>query len=282
MADTSKNIGLAILAIVLGACGLFFPGQSKDKATPFPPDNVEVVVPQSEKVAGWLLSPAGDKIAYTGYFEDNSKQVLLFPATHTKQTLDCEGFIWLDNDTLGCTWQNKIVVVQAEGTITPVSLKKVNALEVDLPGILRAAGRIYHLEWPDYENKLLVRDTAQPPAPDRNYLIEGIADITATLQAYPVITIPKPTSIRGEKIYSPNKKYYFVFSRLARDRHALTTFDSDNDNLLSEFIGPEIHYFIVGGWAADSSGVYFEIDTAAPLSAEAEKLEQILKLKVPQ
>ncbi|MCG3209294.1 MAG: hypothetical protein FOGNACKC_02915 [Anaerolineae bacterium] len=80
----------------------------------FPPANVEVVVPRSEKVNGWQLSPAGDKIAYMEYTGNNPIQVLLFPKTHTKQDLGCENFIWLDDETLYCSWQNKIIVIQEE------------------------------------------------------------------------------------------------------------------------------------------------------------------------
>jgi hypothetical protein len=67
----------------------------------------------------------------------------------------CRGFVWLDNEALFCTTQNKVVVSQNAEIINFFPMKSVNASKVDVPAILRGAGEIYHLEWENYKNKLL-------------------------------------------------------------------------------------------------------------------------------
>jgi len=242
-----------------------------------------VVVPQSEGLSGWQLSPAGDKIAYTSHIDEVIKSVLLFPATQTRHDLGtCKGFTWLDSQTLFCSLNNRLVATLDDENVTTIPLTKVRSSEVNLSELLQSAEKIYHFERPSLAQTLLLQDTTYPPDPNKNYLIEGV-DMDNVLQSYPVITIPKPLPVGGpeKEIHSPDGKYYYNLVEVDWDQYALSIHETNNNKLLSEFVGPEIHYFIVGGWAADSSGVYFEIATTA-LSAEVEKLEQILKLKVPE
>ena len=280
--DKSLKPTIAILVILFtNACSWFFPGLSGDSKVPFPPDNVEVVVPQSEGLSGWRLSPAGDKIVYTSHIDQVIKPILLFPATSAKHNLGtCKGFTWLNDQTLFCSLSSRLVVAPDNENVASIALKKVKSSEVNLSELLQSAGKIYRFERPSLAQTLLLQDMAYPPDPDKNYLIEEVADMDTMLQAYPVTTIPKPVPVGGteKEIYSPDGRYYYNFNVT---ENGLFVYDSVNENQLAKFKQDSQEYLTIGGWAADSSGVYFDVGTMG-MFVDTEKLDQVLKLKVPE
>jgi hypothetical protein len=94
------------------------------------------------------------------------------------------------------------------------------------------------------------------------YCIDGVDavfncnDLDTVLKGYNTyVTIPMfPEVGYSEKMYSPNGAYYYKVN--IRNGYILTIYDVVNDTKLAEVKGQNIE---PGGWAADNSGVYFQI-----------------------
>ncbi len=264
---------LIFLFLIGSGCGPLGPS--------FPPANVEVIVPENEGVSSWLLSPEGDKIAYRSGVDNTSTIFLLFPATQQKYNLGrCSIFIWLNNATLYCLSEASIIVSRDADNVVTVPLKVVKASEVDLARLLKEAGTIYRFE--SENNILLLRDGVDWLKPNKNYLVEGVENIDAVLQGHTAITIPgaQPVGFPEEQVYSPDGRYYY---NLNINQYGLIIYDATKDSKVTEFIQENLESIILGGWAANSSGVYFEVVSNARIGLFPNHyLNQILKLKVQE
>ncbi|MFC1976274.1 hypothetical protein ACFLXQ_07735 [Chloroflexota bacterium] len=262
---STKSKILIILLLLLLGCSLPF-GCSTE------PINIEVIVPDSEKIADWTLSPEGDKIVYESQIEDSVTTFLLSPATGQKHQLDkCNPFGWLDNTLLQCP---KSIIVTDD--LFTIPLKEITPSKVELEKLLQNAGTIYKFE--AIPKWFVVLDPNYRDHADKNYLVI-VDDVDNVLQGYTYLTIPAsspPTASPGKKVYSPNKAYYYV-----SDGTALTIHNSATDEKIVEFKiedGPKDLLF--GGWAADSSGVYFQVfDFGFRVFSEDQGIK---KLRVPE
>ncbi len=277
------KIGLTILVIVIL---LFFGGAvllqiyvnslldfSLPTREPLP-NNVEVIV-ADEGFSDWELSPEGDRIIY-----ETNDTFLLFPATQQKQSLsNCRIQTWLDNDIIFCNDRFLIEINNETGELMTVSVHKVNASEVDLETMLQQTGSIYNFRGnSDLSHALLLQNVVNLPDPNKHYLVTNIKNIEVVSQTYS--TTPLPLSWWSDslkKTFSPNGLYYYEYSR----GQSLTIFSAKTNNKVSEFVEDSTVYFRFGGWAADNSGVYFEMDSRMML-VDPTHLNQLLKLKVPE
>ena len=249
------------------------------------PDTVAVIVPESEGLLEtWSLSPAGDKIAYVSHDGTTSTTYLLFPAARQKSELGrCDIFLWIDMDALYCSGTSAIIVIKGVDGVVTLPLKKVKATEVELATLLPETERIYRIDWPELNNSLLLRSVTDQ---DSHYLVEGITKIEAAVQGFDVITVPDQRLVGGpvEKVYSPDGTYYYNAKPLGRtfdEGYALSIYDAGDDSQLTKFVTDTLEDIWFGGWAADSSGVYFEVSPRGRFPNPT-NINKILKLEVPE
>lgn len=237
------------------------------------PNNVEVII-SDEGLNSWSLSPGGDKIIY-----ETTDDFLLFPATQHKQRLsNCRHQIWLDNDTLYCRDSSLIEIDNEIGEMTAVPVHKVKASDVDLGTLLQQAGSIYKFSSnSDLSQSLLLRDVANPLDLDKHYLVDNIENVDTVSQAYAPITLPLPLPNYNKKIFSPNGMYYYEYNDRAHRGIFLTIYNTSTNDKVSEFVEEGNVSLRVSGWAADNSGVYFEMVSSG---IDPTNLNQILKLKL--
>jgi hypothetical protein len=137
------------------------------------------------------------------------------------------------------------------------------------------------------EPDTLLVDTGQPDQADQFYFVSGIDNLDQVLENYTYTTLPLNGRLAdpSKKVYSPNGNYY----HLLQDR-SLGIYDAATDQLLIEFKTPAGYFRIggyfpndSGGWAADNSGVYFNIRYGGGLAIAAPPppIEPIRKLCVP-
>lgn len=249
---------------------------------PLASTSVEIVVSRHENPDNWALSPKGNRIIY-----ESGSAFLISLLSKQKYEIDaCSGFNWLDNTNLYCTvggGNPSIVVIDdmlSTGDFLRIPLTTVKVQEVDLGKILEEAGIIYKSERPS--NSFLILDADYKLNPNKNYLITEVEDVNATLQEYTYITIPPlhPYIELGQNIYSPNEDYYYRLDGES-DEQVLAIYDAISDDKLVEFqLEPDAsEYFEFGGWAADSSGVYFRVRRRG--FGEALSPRIIRKLKTP-
>jgi hypothetical protein len=122
---------------------------------------------------------------------------------------------------------------------------------------------------PDYKSNL-----------DENYYII-VSDADRILEEHPFITIPNRSDITslsdeqdavewGEQVPAPNEKFYYVViiqdvsypdpSKLI-EIHRIS-----DDQKVAEFGIRDPNFFDIGGWAADSRGVYFGVVSGGMLN----------------
>lgn len=189
------------------------------------PDNIEIIVPETERVNGWALSPEGDKIGYVLYIGSISTPFLLNPTTGQKQNLNnCKVFVWVDNRALFCLNNTSIVVSDEDTNVISIPLKRVKAADSDLTTLLENIGTLYKFECANLSSSLWLRDVADSSASLQNYLVEDIENIQTILQEYTSAAVPctKPVGGPVEKVYSPDGMYYFNVGFTANDQATLT------------------------------------------------------------
>lgn len=242
------------------------------------PHNVEVIVADDE-FRHWSLSPKGDKIVY-----ETNDIFLLFPTRQQKQRLSyCVFYMWLDNNTLYCRDGSLIEIDNETGEMMTVPVHKINASDVDLEAMLQQAESIYNFGGnSDLSHALLLKNVANLPGSDKHYFVNNVENIEAVLHGYPVSPLPPPWPNYNEKIFSSDGMYYFEYNYTADGDRSLAIFSTETNDKISEFVEKGDVYFHIGGWSADNSGVYFEMDSIAMLVTDPTNLKQILKLKLPK
>jgi hypothetical protein len=211
--------------------------------------DVETVLSTRELRGGWLLSPGGDKILY----RSERQNVLMFLPTKQKNNIEsCSGYTWLNNTNLVCS----LFIIDTDDMVK-VSIQNVKASEVNLDALLIEAGTIYKLE--QYSDIVLLSANYKQN-PDKNYWINEVKNTDQVLQGHSYVSVP-PINYNprrgGEKIYSPDRAYYYLFEGDTQGAF-ITIYDATNGELLSQ--SPrDGRLYQIGGWAADNSGVYFQL-----------------------
>lgn len=251
------------------------------------PKSVQIVVPEESQPIVWFMSPEGDQIIYDSMSSDIGGPRLL--SLKNKQQFlvgNCDRFQWLDNTTLICFEYRKnewsLVNITDWQSTEQTSRKYLD--EVNIEQFLRAEDfndtlKIYRLQQlrVDVSDNLLIME----PGNNHNtgYVVTGIENVDKLLEDvnYISLNLYNIEQVKSEDIYSPNGEYYY---RL--DRNKLAIYDRTGE-LLSEFdLGDQGDYtqsFEIGGWAADSSGVFFKFPTQTGLSGWYNR-EPIRKLLV--
>lgn len=233
----------------------------------FSSSDIETILSVDEARNGWSLSPGADKII----FRSNEDYILMFLGTKQRHTFEgnkCAESIWLDNKTLLC--RNLIIDTD---DLSETSYRILDVSEVNIESLLENAGTIYvYKDEPDFIFVLAPdykRNTTQ------NYWINGINNLDEVLQGHIYTTIPYPNynPQPNEKIYSPNRAYYYLF-----EGGMINIYDTKTGKKLSQTSSSDVRQYRIGGWAADSSGVYFELFSIG-ISGVQYPLQ---KLKVPQ
>lgn len=211
--------------------------------------DVETVLSLNELRGGWLLSPGGDKILYTS----EEHNVLMLLSTEKKFNLkeNCLGYTWLNNTDLVCS----SVIIDTKNMIK-VPIQDVKASEVNLDMLLMAAGTIYKLE--QYNDIVLLGDNYKQNL-NKSYWVTEIKNVDQVLQDRSYITVPSVdyNPRPGEKIYSPNQAYYYLYGGDAEGAY-ITIYDAANGTSLAR-TSRDGRLYQIGGWAGDSSGVYFQL-----------------------
>lgn len=239
--------------MLVSSCGFF--------DTNVEPANTEVVVSESEKPAEWQLSPEGDKIAYKSLAENTATTILFFPTTQRKEQLgSCFPFAWIDNIILHCKTDSNNAFLLAADDLVTIPLQVVNLQQVDLKNLLQEGETIYRYQ--AYDKYFLVLDMNYKNAQAQNYFIineNPTKPLDDILQGYKYITIPThKAGVSEEKIYSPNKAYYYNLNYTGLP--SLVIYSATDDKKLVELaITTSAETIEMGGWAADSSGVYFRV-----------------------
>lgn len=234
---------------------------------------VQDIIPAEVDPPRWYLSPAGDKLLYNTRAE-SEHAIIRFLATGQEVTIAaCPWFSWLDDETVYCyDYQEPQDIPVAvignisanAGAFSRTSIKAVTADQAQLDTWLDQAKAIYRLHPFSGSDSLLV-DTELQKNTKLYYHISSIKDLDKVLKKYHSTTIFLSGSFvdSANKIHSPNGKYYYLL------QDSLRIYDEASDRLLTEF-KPQFDYKsyfqIPGsyptkseGWAADSSGVYFQI-----------------------
>lgn len=234
--------------------------------------NVQDIIPAEVDPPRWFLSPSGDKLLYNTR-EEPERLIVRFLATGQDVTIaTCPWFIWLDDETVYCyEYQSphdipvaiiSNISASADG-FPKIPVKAVTTDQVELDTLLKQAKAIYQLQ--NVSDSLLILDTRLQENTRQYYHLIGVENLDEVLKNYHYTPIPL-YGIGGEsfkKIYSPNKAYYSLL------KDGLGIYDATNDRLLTEVKLPTDRESFIqiggfypnqsGGWAADSSGVYFQI-----------------------
>jgi hypothetical protein len=272
--------------------------KSEEVVSPY----VQDIIPleQEHGPIRWYLSPLGDKLVYDISSDSNtafSDQAIVRFLVNGRdfKVANCATFSWLDNENIYCYYlyddgyEPFVVTIDAAsnaGEFPKISVKKTTAGSVKLDTLLKQATTIYRLQSLTEPDSLLVLDTDPQKKLNQYYHITGLENLDVVLKNYNYTTIPL-YGRDGEpfkKIYSPNGKYYYLL------RDSLGIYDETDNQLLAEF-KPHSDYesfFQIGGffpnksegWAADSSGVYFQVRHSSGFGPPA-PIEPIQKLCVP-
>jgi len=265
------------------------------------PKNVEVVVPQKELGGGggWVLSPAGDKVIYRSRDEKNERNIVLVflsrQETYVIEDLTgkyCYAATFLDNTNLYCEENHRRKpYIFATDDFREIRLQEIKAADIDLELRLSAAEIIYRPspdKMPYFADTLIVLGDNYKHNPEANYLITEIADSETALAGYDYITFPPVRDVAtGQKIYSPDGRYYYHLESDIRvkvkKRYAtidrLSIHDAHTDKKLTEYETRKDLHISVKGWGSDSSGVYFQLFSMGFTGREQGGIQ---KLKVPQ
>lgn len=242
--------------------------------------NVQDIIPAEVDSIHWFLSPSGDKLLYDSNTMTTVNQAFVrFLVTGQDVTIvDCPLFRWLDDESVYCyDYQNSrnipssvISNISAPAdAFSKISIKAVTTGQVELDLLLKQAKAIYRLQYsaPQYgPDVLLVLDVASQTNTPQYYHLTGIENLDEVLKNYNYTPIPlyEMGGKSLEKVYSPNKTYYSLLLQ-----NGLGIYDATNDRLLAEVKRPSDRESVFqiggtfpnksGGWASDSSGIYFQI-----------------------
>ncbi len=256
------------LLLVISLTGCYTP--EKDEVSPY----LQNIVSVKQEPAIWYLSPMGDKLLYDTT-SGREQTIVRFLATGQEVTIAyCPRFVWLDNERIYCydfhdhEYVPSGVIDQVSSevdTFQRTGVKEVTSEQVDLELLLNRAKAIYRLRRSSGPYALMVLDSEPQKNTNQYYHITGIENLDEILEGRPYTVIP--IVFRGaelsKKVYSPNKKYYYLL------QDNLGIYDATSDQLLAKFkplIDYESYFWIGGhlpnkseGWASDNSGVYFQI-----------------------
>jgi len=264
-----KRIQLIFLLLVIGISGCSLA-----------PKDVEIVAADRD-IRYWELSPDGNALVYGG--TGSEENYLIDLPSGEKQKIDCS-LSWLNDEMLLCRRYNYEVGLQIttldrnvfiesapfnEADINTLSDAELNELLANAENIFRMAGSnagyVYILN-----------------ANSTNYVITGVKDLDSILFNHPYKTFPArqfycPQDALDEKGLSPDGMYYYTAMR--QRKSVLSIFSvSDNEKVVS-FTTGEAEFIECGGWAGDSSGVFFRVHGVAFHAPEVPA--EIMKLKVP-
>lgn len=228
------------------------------------PANIEIVVPKSEKVNDWALSPDGEKIIYRSEAQKNVKTFLLFLKTTQKRELDmCDGFTWFNDTILLC---NQSIVIVDE--LLRIPLQEISTADVSWKEVLEKGGKAYRIdEYPWF----CVLDANYRAQSVQNYLVKG-EDAGEVLKPYSYVTVPR---WENRTVNSPDGAYYATTDGV----QSVVIYDNAHKNKVSEFkLEESLVTITLGGWAADSSGVYFQVMRGGILTAP--QFDAIKKLRL--
>lgn len=241
---------------------------------------VQDIIPAEVDSIHWFLSPSGDKLLYDSNTMTTVNQAFVrFLATGQEVPItDCPLFRWLDDESIYCynfQSSHEIPVAVISNISAPTaaffnsSIKTITAGQVEVDTLLKQAKaicRLQHSLGGGVDDSLLILDKKLQENTRQYYHVIEVENLDEVLQNYNYTSIPlygtggKPF----KKVYSPDKAYYSLLLQ-----NGLGVYDATNDRLLAEVKRPsdrESIFFIggifpnqSGGWAADSSGVYFQI-----------------------
>lgn len=256
---------LVLISLVLGGISLV----TGCNAT----GSVQDVISAEVDPPQWYLSPTGDKLIYNTRAEPEHA-IVRFLTTDQDVTIDnCPWFSWLDNETIYC-YEYQVSRDIPAGIIGPISadtipfsrtsIERITPGQAQLDALLEEAITVYRLQLFSEIDSLLIKKSDNNA--ESYYHINPIKDLDGILQKYSGKTTVLSHNFADStaKIYSPNKKYYYILN------NSLKIYDEATDQLLAEF-EPKynyISYFQIPsfypanssiGWAADSSGVFFQI-----------------------
>ncbi len=263
-----------IITVLLFGCGWPF-GQETNP-------NIEIIIPKDEDIRGWILSPGGDKIIYDSIPNESVIDVLFFLETQQKDTIDnCStSVIWLDNTKLLCLNDNggSASVLTADD-LTRVHLQEIKDSAVNLEKLLQNAGTIYRYEgeynFSAEDNAIFILSPDYKSNKDENFRLI-VENVDEALAGYDYMVIPQQkTSILSGREQSSDGKYYYILKN-----SVLKIYDAATDEMLVEYNFFDQGQIVMGGWARDNSGVYFQPMRGGGL-AHTEP-GAIMKLKVSQ
>jgi hypothetical protein len=282
------DLALCILLIILTT------GCSKNEQVSS--SYVQDVVPEQQNPALWFLSPSGDKLFYNTESGRNQATVRFLATSQEFTIADCPRFSWLDNESVYCYdfHNHHYVPSQIIDNISSntdafqkTSIKAITAEQIELDMMLKQAKSLYRLQTSlTQPDSLLVLDKEPQENAKQYYHITGIENLDKVLKNYTYTPIPLDGSFAesSKKIYSPNGEYYYLL------QDSLGIYDAASDRLLAEFKQPSDYesFFEIGGffpnksegWAADSSGIYFQIFHTIGLGPRP-PIQPIQKLCVP-
>jgi hypothetical protein len=213
---------------------------------------IETVLSEAETRGGWSLSPGAEKIM----FRSGENYVLMSPTTNLRHVFKGDkcspsngGYRWLDDKILLCS--NLIIDTD---DLSETAYTVLNASEVNWEILLEDAETIYAHKSESGFVFVLAQDYKHNP--DKNYLITEVKNIDKILQDYPYVPVLYPDYYHpqwNEKIYSPNEAYYYIFNG-----SVITIYEAKDDKKLSQTPATDATPNKIGGWAKDSSGVYFQ------------------------
>lgn len=268
---------------------------------------VQDIVPSEVDPASWYLSPSGDKLLYSPRAHPEHLTVRFLATSQEVIIGDCPrfGFVWLDDETVYCyemqganhsgeePYDIPVAAIShisaSTDTFPKIPIQTVTADQVELDALVKHATAVYRLQpsFSGLSNSLLILDIKSQENTKQYYHLTGIENLDEVLKSYDYPPIPLYMTMgdtSSNKVYSPNQAFYFVLGG------SLRIYDATNNNLVAEFKPPAdwVSYFQLGGsypnksggWAADSSGVYFQIQHSTGFLGRP-TIRPIQKLCVP-
>ncbi len=267
-----------ILSVLLFGCWL---PRMETESNP----NVKIIVPASENVPNWMLSPGGEKIIYASIKENAT--FLLYPETQERKKFNfCTPAFWLDSINVLCKIDSSspFILITDDFTQLPLHRIEIRPENLDkLNNMLSQAIHIYKYEG-DYQTQFTI-DKKEIYLLSENYKenlgenylvsVENVDEVLKNYDYdYTIIPQQQSTVLSGEK-QSPNGDYYYILKN-----NVLTIYDMEIDEIVVEYDYLGQGYLETGGWAGDSSGVYFQRGHGGGLTPM--EPGAIMKLNIPQ
>lgn len=262
---SQKWIQLILLLLVIGISGCSL--SSKD---------VETVVTE-ENMRYWKLSPDGNGLVYGG--ARNEDNYLAELPIRKKQNIDCL-LSWLNDEMLLCYRERQTTILDRDTFIESDPFKEVDIKTLSstvLNDLLANAEEIFRpVGNGGNSGYIYIYDTG-----NENYAITNVEDLDGTLRGYTYTSFPTrfgcPQDALGENSISPDGLYYYTVIR--QSQSILTIAKVADNEMLATFTTEEAKAIVCGGWAGDSSGVYFQVHGTGLNIAWSSP--EIQKLKVP-